>query len=168
MILADRILFLFVKRIMRAWIHKKFTSPLLAFIQKGASVSSLSWALALGVVLGLFPIPGTTTLLCLLVALIGGYNVGVMQLVNYLIYPLQLILILPLMALGSSILGLEMNLFSLSAMMDLFQDDFWKALSALWIFQLAGIFAWAIFVLPVSLLLYYVFKLLIKQIAPSS
>lgn len=128
----------------------------------------LSRALALGVVLGLFPIPGTTTLLCLLVALLGGYNVGVMQLVNYLIYPLQLILIIPLMALGSSLLGLEMNMFSLSAMLELFQEDFWVALSTLWVFQLAGIFAWGLFILPISFLLYHLFKILLSKIAPAN
>ncbi|MEO1097672.1 MAG: DUF2062 domain-containing protein [Bacteroidota bacterium] len=148
---------------LRDWFNHKLVYPIISFLNNGTSARGIALALALSVVLGLFPIPGSTTILCFLVAIIGNYNIAVMQLINYLIYPIQLLLIIPLMALGSTLLGLDMSLFTVSGIIDLFQEDFWQALNSLWRFQLAGVIAWSIFVLPVSVPLYYLCRVLIDR-----
>ncbi|MEM1405547.1 MAG: DUF2062 domain-containing protein [Bacteroidota bacterium] len=154
-----------MKASLRDWFNHKLVYPILSFLNNGTSVKSLALALALSVVLGLFPVPGSTTLLCFLVAIVGNYNIAVMQLINYLIYPIQLLLIIPLMALGSALLGLDMGLFTVSGMVDLFREDFWQALHSLWKFQLAGVMAWGIFILPTSIPLYYLCRILIDRVS---
>ncbi|MEM6523353.1 MAG: DUF2062 domain-containing protein [Bacteroidota bacterium] len=149
----------------RNWINNRLIFPLFSLLRKGSSPRRLAIAISLGIVLGLFPIPGSTTGLCLLVAFLGNYNVAVMQLLNYAVYPLQLLLIIPLMALGSSIFDLEMELFSVTAMVDLFRDDFWLALEKLWKFQFAGIIAWIIFIFPLYFPLYHAAKVVVRKVS---
>ena len=61
--------------------------------------------LAVGLVLGVFPIAGIPTLLCLLAALILRLNAPVLQLLNSLTSPLQMVLLLPLARIGSRLCG---------------------------------------------------------------
>lgn len=60
---------------------------------------------ALGVVLGLFPILGSTTLLCFLAAYALKLNQPATQAVNQLMYPLQIPLVLVFVRMGEKIIG---------------------------------------------------------------
>ena len=59
-------------------------------IKQGGSPQELSASVALGSVLGLFPIPGVATLLCLAAAMLLRLNLVLLQAVNYAVYPLQI------------------------------------------------------------------------------
>jgi hypothetical protein len=67
---------------------------------RGMSPEAMALSIALGFVLGVFPVPGCPTLLCALAALILRLNGPAVQAVNYLVYPLQLALFAPFMRLG--------------------------------------------------------------------
>jgi uncharacterized protein (DUF2062 family) len=61
---------------------------------------SISLSVALGLVFGVFPVFGFPTIFCALAALTLGLNLPAIQAVNYLAYPLQLILLVPFIRLG--------------------------------------------------------------------
>jgi len=65
----------------------------------------LALLLAVGLVLGIFPIPGCPTLLCLAAAAGLRLNVAVLQLLNNVTGPLQLALLLPLERAGAWFCG---------------------------------------------------------------
>ena len=69
------------------------------------SPSALATALLIGMILGLIPFPLVATLLCAALALVLRLNMGVIQLGNYLMYPFQLLLMIPLMEWGNALLG---------------------------------------------------------------
>jgi len=79
---------------------KKFIEPLNGFLRQGLSAKKLSLCLALGVTIGTFPVLGMTTILCTLAALIFKLNMPVIQFANYLVYPLQIVLLVPFYYLG--------------------------------------------------------------------
>lgn len=60
----------------------------------------LALVLALGVVLGTFPVYGAPTMLCLAAAIVLRINAPALQLVNQLSSPLQIALFVPLARLG--------------------------------------------------------------------
>ena len=62
-------------------------------LKQGMSCSKISLCIAIGVILGIFPVLGTTTLLCAITAYVFRLNHPLIQLVNYAVYPLQLALI---------------------------------------------------------------------------
>ncbi|MBA0084529.1 MAG: DUF2062 domain-containing protein, partial [Acidobacteria bacterium Pan2503] len=71
----------------------------------GLSAESIVVIVATGLVLGVFPVYGFPTLLCLLAALVFRINLPAIQLVNQVCSPLQLALWIPLNRIGALILG---------------------------------------------------------------
>jgi hypothetical protein len=69
------------------------------------SAENVALLLAVGLVLGIFPMWGCPTILCLLASLILRVNFPALQIVNQLCWPLQLAMLLPLARLGSRIVG---------------------------------------------------------------
>jgi uncharacterized protein (DUF2062 family) len=88
-------------------LRRRVIDPLLGQLRQGVTPERLAWSLALGLALGIFPVLGATTLLCLLVAAALRLNQPAIQLVNYLAYPLQLLLLLPLLQAGQRLFGLQ-------------------------------------------------------------
>jgi uncharacterized protein (DUF2062 family) len=85
---------------MREFLHRRLVAPLLALLRQGVTPRELALSLALGIVIGLVPILGVSTALCALAALVLRLNMPAIQLVNYLLMPLQLLLIIPQLRFG--------------------------------------------------------------------
>jgi uncharacterized protein (DUF2062 family) len=89
----------------RSFLQRRLVEPLLAQLRQGVSPRELALCLALGATIGLVPVLGVSTLLCALAALVLRLNMPAIQLVNYLLAPLQLILIIPLLRFGERLAG---------------------------------------------------------------
>jgi uncharacterized protein (DUF2062 family) len=77
-----------------------FAPRFLRLLRHGLTPERLALSIALGVGLSCFPVFGTTTILCTLVALALRLNLPAIQAGNYLALPLQLLLFLPFLRLG--------------------------------------------------------------------
>jgi uncharacterized protein (DUF2062 family) len=69
----------------------------------GASPERLAWSIAVGLLIGINPVLGSTTILCLALAFVFRLNVAASQLGNHIVYPLQLILIIPYIRVASRV-----------------------------------------------------------------
>jgi uncharacterized protein (DUF2062 family) len=69
----------------------------------GASPEKLAWSIAAGLMIGINPMLGTTTVLCLAIAFVFRLNVAASQLANHLMYPFEILLVIPFIHLGSRI-----------------------------------------------------------------
>lgn len=85
---------------MRAFLRRRLVEPLLALLRQGVTPRRLALSVALGAGLGLVPVLGVSTALCALAALALRLNLPAIQLVNYLLTPLQLLLIIPQLRFG--------------------------------------------------------------------
>lgn len=83
--------------------YRRVVLPVHTLLRMGASPERLAWSIAAGVVIGVNPLFGTTTALCLVAALIFRLNIAASQLGNYAVYPLQLLLLIPFLRLGSKV-----------------------------------------------------------------
>jgi uncharacterized protein (DUF2062 family) len=133
---------------MASLLQRRFVDPLLALLRQGITPRKLAFSLACGVVCGLFPVVGSTTLLCAVAALVFRLNLPAVQLVNFFIYPLQLALIVPFIHVGEIILHAESTRLSLPQMIAIFRNNHLQGLHLLWRLALHGILAW-ILVAPV-------------------
>ena len=77
--------------------------PILALLRMGATPRSLAWSIAVGLLIGINPIVGTTTLFCLAAALSFRLNVVASQIANHAMFPLELALVIPFIKLGSRV-----------------------------------------------------------------
>jgi uncharacterized protein (DUF2062 family) len=100
----------------REFFERRLVRPLVVLLTQGLTVSRLSATLATGTVCSLFPFLGTTSLLNLLAGLALRMNQPLLQVLNQLLGPLQLVLILVHVRLGEWIWQSEAAAFSLPAM----------------------------------------------------
>ena len=69
------------------------------------SPEDVALLLAVGLVVGIFPMCGIPTVLCILVSLVARVNFPALQIVNQLSWPLQIAMLVPLARLGSRIIA---------------------------------------------------------------
>jgi uncharacterized protein (DUF2062 family) len=93
-------------RIVQFW-RRRVKDPIVAQLTQGVTPERLALSCALGSTLGIFPILGTTTVLCFLVGVALKLNQPAIQAVNYGIYPLQLILFPLFLQAGSTLFHAE-------------------------------------------------------------
>lgn len=122
-----------------------------AQLTQGTTPEKLAWSLACGAVLGCFPIIGLTTALCLAAGLLFKLNHAAIQAANYLVYPAQLVLIVPLVRAGERLFGLTPVSMDPRGLINLG----WKSLAGTYAWALAaGVVAWSLAALPAALILY--------------
>jgi uncharacterized protein (DUF2062 family) len=106
-----------------AFFQKKVWSPLLQQLKMGTTPTTLSLSVATGLVLSVFPVWGSTVILCLIVGKIFKLNHVAMQIANQLLTFLQLILIPVFMRLGEKIFRLDPHSFSPATMVQELKAD---------------------------------------------
>jgi uncharacterized protein (DUF2062 family) len=67
----------------------------------GATPRTLAWSIAAGLLIGINPMIGTTTVLCLAATFSFRLNVVASQIANHAMFPLELALVIPFIRLGS-------------------------------------------------------------------
>ena len=98
-------------------------APIKAQLMQGMTVERVSWTIALGVVLGVFPIMGSTTLVCLLAGWVLNLNQALLHVFKTAVYPLHLALILVFIRLGERIYGAPLIAFSIPQLLARFKQD---------------------------------------------
>jgi uncharacterized protein (DUF2062 family) len=127
-----------------------------ALFVEGMSLKKISLTIALGAVLGIFPVLGTSTILCTIVAFIFRLNFPSIQIVNYVVYPLQLIMLVPFYGAGSWLFNEQRWPLIREDFIGLLQNDFWGNMANLWDLTLYAAFIWLI-ISPFLILLLYGF-----------
>ena len=124
-------------------------------LTQGVTPDRIALTVALGATLSIFPVWGATTLLCAVVGGVFRLNQPMIQLVNYAVSPLQLLLLIPFYQAGGRVLGRAPGSLSLSHLLEQVRADFWLFMSEFGIIALGGVIVWSM-VAPVTIAgLYY-------------
>jgi len=151
-----------IKRIFR----HKIGQPVLALIKQGISPKKMSLSVAFGVTIGMLPILGSTTLICAAFAVTLRLNLPAIQLFNYLVYPLQIFLLIPFINLGAFLFQVELPLWTVEELSAMFQYDFWGAIASFFETMLYAVAAWFIVCTPLFIVLYALLVPVLKRLAP--
>ena len=135
---------------------KYITGLLSQALKQGITPRKLAVTCAFGTVIGIFPLFGTTTLICFGIAIALRLNIAIIQLVNYLIAPAQILLILPFIKLGSYVFGLNAFPYSAEQLVDVFKNNFWLLIKEAGLSLLAGVGMWLLFSIPLFFIVFYV------------
>jgi uncharacterized protein (DUF2062 family) len=84
---------------------QRAVAPVRESLGRGLTPERVALALAVGAAAGLFPVVGTTTLLGFALGAALRLNLAVVQVGNWLVSPVQLLLLLPLVRLGRWLAG---------------------------------------------------------------
>jgi len=90
-------------------------------LKQGITARKISLTVALGVTLGVFPIMGSTTALCFLAGLAFKLNQPILQFINWLIYALQIPLIVVFVRIGEWLVNAQRVNFSVPEMLRKFK-----------------------------------------------
>ena len=83
--------------------YRRGILPILALLRTGTTPRSLAWSIAAGALIGINPVIGSTTLLCLAVTFRFRLNIEATQIANHAMFPLELALVVPFIRLGSRV-----------------------------------------------------------------
>jgi uncharacterized protein (DUF2062 family) len=145
--------------------RRRIARPIVELLRQGVTPEKMALSLALGVALGVFPVLGTTTALCALVAFVWRLNLPAIQIVNYFVYPLQIALILPFFSAGEKLFGAPHLPLSVPQIVAVVHASFWGATRFLWTTIWHAAVAWCL-IAPVFVALAYVILVaLLRRIA---
>ena len=143
---------------------RRVVAPILGQLRQGITPEKIALTLALGAVLAVFPVLGSTTLLCGVAALALRLNQPIIQLVNYLCYPLQFVLLLPLLRAGEWFGAPHLQL-SIAQMVEQFRAGPLQFIADYGLIALGGIAAWCV-VAPFAIAaLYYGLRPVLRAMA---
>lgn len=148
---------------LRQFYRKMIITPILGLLRQGISPEKIAMSMSTGIVMGLFPIVGITSLLCIVTALFFRLNQALTQLFNWLVYPLQIVLIIPFFRLGSSLFHTEPIMVTVRHVIDSYRADFWGTIHSLWEITLHAAVAWLVTCIPLGIVLYLIFKPLLRK-----
>src|SRR5579885_391247 len=123
----------------------KLTRHIVELLKQGITPHKIALAVALGALLGMAPVLGTTIVSCTLAALAFRLNLVLIQIVNNLVYPLQLLLLIPFVQAGQWLFRQPPLPLSVGQIVDMFRHDFWGSVVALWSYTWHGAVAWLLF-----------------------
>lgn len=148
---------------MRQLFQRKLIDPIVKLLRQGISPEKLALGMAAGAVIGIFPVIGSTTLLCAVAAFLLRLNQPAIQLVNYLVYPLQLALLIPFFRFGAWLFNVEPLPLSAEQLILMFKTDLGDTIIQLWDTTMRAIVAWGLISLPLAACLYYIFRPLLRS-----
>lgn len=148
--------------------HCRVVAPIVTRLTQGITPEKIALSMAFGIVLGIFPVLGSTTVLCAVAALVFGLNLPAIQLVNYLIYPMQLFLLVPFVRMGEKLFRVAPLPLSLGQILTMVRTDLPHAVATLWRTEVHAISAWLL-IGPVAIcLLYFLLSRALRRLAASS
>jgi uncharacterized protein (DUF2062 family) len=130
------------ERITPGFFQSRVVDPLLHLLRVGASPRRLAWSLAVGAVIGINPIVGSTTLLSLGVALLARLNIIAAQIANHLCFPIQLALALVYLRAGEILFRTGPPPLAASELLHLMRVHPWSTAHILWTWEWHAIVVW--------------------------
>jgi uncharacterized protein (DUF2062 family) len=148
--------------------QRRVVRPIVNLLTQGITPEKIAMSLACGIVLGIFPALGWTTLLCALAAFAFRLNLPAIQLVNYFVYPLQLALLIPFIRMGEFVFRAQRMALSLSQIAAMIRADMLNAIRVLWVATLHAVMVWAVLAGPAIFLLYIALAPVLRKLAKAT
>jgi uncharacterized protein (DUF2062 family) len=150
---------------MKEFLQKRLVRPILQLLTQGITPEKIALSLAFGIMLGVFPVLGTTSLLCLIAAVLFRLNLAAVQLVNILVYPLWFALLIPFVRVGERLFGAPPLALTGSQILSLAHAGFLHSVSLLWLTALRAAAAWLLVGPAGVIALYLILVPLIRSLA---
>lgn len=101
------------------------------YLRGGLSAEDLALTIALGATCGLFPVFGATTALCAAAGVLFRLNPVVIQVVNYLMYPIYFFFMFAFIVAGAWVFGESVDPASSISLRDTIEAGGWAAMARL-------------------------------------
>ena len=144
--------------------RRRIVNPIIHQMTQGTTPERIALAIAVGSACSLFPILGTTTLICLLLGITLKLNQPVMQIINGAMTPLHIPAIFGLLKVGSKLFSDPPAELHLRSMNNFFWEHPTAFFSRYGSIALHGIIAWVIIAPFWIIIVYVIFLPVIREI----
>ncbi|MFD2255688.1 DUF2062 domain-containing protein [Luteolibacter algae] len=146
---------------LRRWV----ITPVLNQLKQGTSPEKLSWSISLGITLGIFPIMGSTSLVCFLAGYFLKLNQPLLHLFKTFTYPFHIAFIIIFIRLGQRMNGVAPLEFSIKELVAKFRESPLEFAGEFGMAALYGIEAWAMTSVLLIPLIYYISLPILKRLS---
>jgi len=133
----------------------KLRTVMIGLLKQGSSPHRIALGVTLGGIVGIVPLPGLSTVVCVLLAMALRLNHAIIQAANYAVYPLQILLLGGYIVLGNQWFGGSASPASFDSLAALMQEDVWAGLLAVKEVGLGAVAAWVVTSPLPAVLLYF-------------
>lgn len=144
-------------------ILQKFLIPFRLVPKDGLTPEKLALSVTIGIIAGVFPVIGATTMVSLLLTLLFRQNLLVVQSVQWLFALVQLLLIIPFMQFGAFILNAQVAHINIALINHAFQPGILSGIRTTGLFLLYAILSWTLVAIPAGTLSYLTFLTLFQK-----
>lgn len=130
----------------KLYFKKAVVRPVLNQLRLGITPTKLALSISLGVICGLFPIPGTTALLCILAALVFKLNQVIINVINLILTPINVLMIPVFYKLGHELVNSTSQAISAKEFLSQIRHDFFRAIGTFKSFVLEAIVGWVLMI----------------------
>jgi len=146
----------------QSFFYRRLVLPIIDLMRQGITPEKIALSLAFGIGLGIFPVLGSTTILCALAAIVFRLNLPSIQLINYFVYPLQLALLIPFLRFGEVLFRSPHVSLSLTIIFESIKRSAWQTTKAYWTVGWHAMVAWCL-VGPLAMWIMYLVLLPIMR-----
>ena len=137
---------------------------IVALLKQGLTPEKIAQCVAVGAALGVFPVMGSTTLLCTAAAVALRLNLPAVQAVNYAMLPVQIALLIPFMRLGETIYGATPLPLTTAQLLEMVNAGPWAATKDLWRSIIHAVTAWALLAPFAAAAIYMILVPILKRV----
>ncbi|MDA1082224.1 MAG: DUF2062 domain-containing protein [Gemmatimonadetes bacterium] len=134
---------------------RRIVAPIVRQLRQGVTPEKIALTVALGLVIGVFPILGATTILCGVAAAALGLNQPIIQLVNYFVYPAQLVALIPFYRAGESLFNRPHMPLSIQLLTERFKAGAGQFFADFGVVAVQGVAVWCLVAPVLAFAVYY-------------
>jgi uncharacterized protein (DUF2062 family) len=139
---------------MGQFLRTRLLDPIVALLTQGITPQKIALSITIGAIIGVFPVLGTTTVLCTLAAAVLRLNLVAVHTIHYAMTPVQILLIIPFVRVGEWLTGAKQQPLSISESMALIKQGALQAAVVLWDATVHAMLGWLL-IGPAAILLCY-------------
>lgn len=125
-------------------------------LKQGLTPNELALSISIAMLIGVFPIYGTTTFILAFLALRLSLNLPIMIAVSYVLTPAQILLIIPFARVGEFLFGFETLGMDMESLQNAYADGILEVFSKYSGRLVLAVGGWMIVTIPIAVLFYVI------------
>jgi uncharacterized protein (DUF2062 family) len=114
------------------FLRRRLIDPIIALLTQGVTAEKIALSITIGAIVGVFPVMGSTTILCTAAAAALRLNLIAVHTVHYTMTPVQILLIIPFVRVGEWAVQAPRQPLSIGESMALIKQGALHAAIVLW------------------------------------
>jgi uncharacterized protein (DUF2062 family) len=141
---------------------------IIALFKQGLSAKEVAQSILVAALISIIPILGVSTFLITMLSIKWKLNLPIMIALSYVMWPVQMVLIIPFISIGATIFGVPQSEHSIDEIVLSFQNSFFKTLSNLSFELLCGFGGWLLTAVPAAIFINVLMVFLFRMVAKKS